>query len=119
MKRLLVIGLALSTLSGAAFAQTPPPREDEQSAPSADEDRRPPPPRTDDEDDMAPPPKEAREHGHMRPDGHRPPRPSKAAHFRIKTGDTKIDVKCAEDEPMKVCADMVLQILERAERSNY
>ena len=125
MKRFLLAGLALSALAGTAIAQTtppPPPHGGEQAAPSPDVAPRP---RVDadDIDDAAPrPPREAREHGHMRPEGHRPPPPpppSRAAHFHIKTGDTKIDVKCAENEPMKVCADLLLQILDRVERSNY
>lgn len=49
--------------------------------------------------------------------GHRPPPPppppSKAAHFRIEDGDTKIDLKCAEDEPMKACADLLIQVMDR------
>lgn len=131
MKRFLLAVLALSALAGTAIAQTPPPPPPpgaEQAAPSPDDA---PPPRVDadDNDDAAPPPpppppppRDAREHGHMRPEGHRPPPPpppSRAAHFHIKTGDTKIDVKCAENEPMKVCADLLLQILDRVERSNY
>jgi hypothetical protein len=49
--------------------------------------------------------------------GHRPPPPppppSKAAHFRIEDGNTRIDLKCAEDEPMKACADLLLQVMDR------
>ncbi|TCU28381.1 hypothetical protein EV131_102213 [Rhizobium laguerreae] len=45
--------------------------------------------------------------------GHRPPPPSKAAHFRIEDGNTRIDLKCAEDEPMKACADLLLQVIDR------
>jgi hypothetical protein len=47
--------------------------------------------------------------------GHRPPPPppSKAAHFRIEDGNTQIDLKCAEDEPMKACADLLLQVMDR------
>lgn len=128
MKRFLLAGLALSALAGTAIAQTPPPpppQGAEQAAPSPD-DAAPPRVDADDNDDAAPPPppppRDAREHGHMRPEGHRPPPPpppSRAAHFHIKTGDTKIDVKCAENEPMKVCADLLLQILDRVERSSY
>ncbi|MBB5573287.1 hypothetical protein QD357_04670 [Rhizobium sp. BR 317] len=46
--------------------------------------------------------------------GHRPMM-SKAARFRIESGDVKIDIKCAEDEPMKACADELNQILDRLE----
>ncbi|MGO7881434.1 hypothetical protein ACC721_37370, partial [Rhizobium ruizarguesonis] len=44
--------------------------------------------------------------------GHRPllPPPSKAAHFRIEDVNTKIDLPCAADEPMKACADLLLQV---------
>ena len=45
--------------------------------------------------------------------GHRGPPPSKAARFRIEDGDTRIDLKCAEDEPMKACADLLLQVMDR------
>jgi hypothetical protein len=56
---------------------------------------------------------------HRGPWGHRPPPPpSKAAHFRIEDGSVKIDVKCAEDEPMKACADELNQILKRLEGSS-
>ncbi|MDX7951212.1 hypothetical protein P7D22_08480, partial [Lichenihabitans sp. Uapishka_5] len=49
------------------------------------------------------------------PQGHRPPPPppSRAAHFRIERGDTGLDVKCADDEPMKSCADIALQLLDK------
>lgn len=52
--------------------------------------------------------------------GHRspPPPPSKAAHFRIEDGDTRIDLKCAEDEPMKACADLLLQVMDRLQGQN-
>ncbi|MGQ8633039.1 hypothetical protein ACUTJJ_16340, partial [Agrobacterium sp. DKPNP3] len=42
-----------------------------------------------------------------------PPPPSKAAHFRIEDGERKIDVKCADDEPMKACADIMMQIIDK------
>jgi len=45
---------------------------------------------------------------------HHPPL-SKAARFRIENGDVKIDVKCAEDESMRACADELNQILDRLE----
>jgi hypothetical protein len=47
--------------------------------------------------------------GHMPP----PPPPSKGAHFRIESGETKIDVKCADDEPMKACADIMMQLIDK------
>ena len=39
--------------------------------------------------------------------------PSKGAHFRLQDGDAAVDVKCADDEPMKLCAEITLQILEK------
>lgn len=44
----------------------------------------------------------------------RPPMPpSPAARFRVEKGDMKLDVRCAEEEPMRACADIVLQLLEK------
>jgi hypothetical protein len=39
--------------------------------------------------------------------------PTKGAHIILQDGDAIVDVKCADDEPMKVCADITLQILEK------
>jgi hypothetical protein len=39
--------------------------------------------------------------------------PSKAAHFRIEQGDNAIDVKCADEEPMRACSDIAMQFLDR------
>lgn len=50
--------------------------------------------------------------------GHMPPPPSKAAHFKIKSGGTMIDVKCADDEPTKVCADVLMQIMDKLQPSS-
>lgn len=41
-----------------------------------------------------------------------PPSP-KGAHFHVERGDTRVDVKCADDEPMKACADITLQLLDK------
>ncbi len=53
--------------------------------------------------------------GDMRPHrmGHFGPPPSKAARFHIETGDADIGIKCADDEPMKTCADFTLQLLDK------
>jgi hypothetical protein len=42
-----------------------------------------------------------------------PQPPSKAAHFRVEQGDNAIDVKCADEEPMRACADIAMQLLDR------
>jgi hypothetical protein len=39
--------------------------------------------------------------------------PSRGAHIILQDGDAMVDVKCSDDEPMKVCADITLQILEK------
>jgi hypothetical protein len=39
--------------------------------------------------------------------------PSKAAHFILQDGDALVDVKCADDESMRACADITLQILDK------
>jgi hypothetical protein len=133
MKILFATGLAFAALTTVSFAQQPP-AAPSPAAPSAQaqpatplsvvpevmntpetppphgRDTPPPPPGRD-----APPPPRGDDtamrghHGHMPP----PPPPSKAAHFRIASGDTKIDVKCADDEPTKVCADVLLQIMDK------
>lgn len=109
MKRLLLLaGLTLSLAAGAAVAQdTPPP-----APPAAGDAMTPPPP---------PPPEGPRgpeeamkgEKWHRGPEGRRPPPPSKAAHYRVETDDVKIDLKCADDEPAKACADLLMQTIDK------
>ncbi|NZD50679.1 hypothetical protein [Rhizobium leguminosarum] len=133
MQRLLLSGLALAALAGTAFAQQPPAPPSAGTPPAAAEPGSPPPP------PPPPSPSASDDDGRPmmggpdarpgdRPDdrwhgrrgdmgfrGHRPPPPppSKAAHFRIEDGNTRIDLKCAEDEPMKACADLLLQVMDR------
>ncbi|MBY5408969.1 hypothetical protein HFO98_10895 [Rhizobium leguminosarum] len=135
MQRLLLSGLALAALAGTAFAQQPPAPPSAGTPPVAGDPASPPPspspsPSDDDERIMGEPDArpgdrpDYRWHGRrgdmgFRGDGgfrgHRPlpPPPSKAAHFRIEDGNTRIDLKCAEDEPMKACADLLLQVMDR------
>lgn len=110
MKKLILAGTAAMMLAGTAFAQqppAPPAAPAETATPGKPGDPPPPPPK----------PGEARPHGPgpdgPGPDGRRGPPPSKAAHFRIHSGDTRIDVKCADDEPMKACADILLQVMDK------
>jgi hypothetical protein len=37
----------------------------------------------------------------------------KGAHIILQDGDAIVDIKCSDDEPMRVCADITLQILEK------
>ena len=39
--------------------------------------------------------------------------PHKGAHFRLEDGDAALDVKCPDDEPMKTCGEITIQILEK------
>jgi hypothetical protein len=80
----------------------------------------PPPGRPDamGEDDAGGPPPPHRGHGKKADDeggprGHRPPPPSRAAHFRIETGDAALDITCPEDEPMQGCADLTVRLLDK------
>ncbi|SES39632.1 hypothetical protein [Rhizobium sp. NFR03] len=113
MKHLLLLtGFSLSLAAGSGMAQdTPPPPP---APPVAADAMAPPPP--------PPPPAGPRgpeeamrggkgPHG---PEGHRPPPPpSKAAHYRIETDDVKIDLKCADDEPAKACADLLMSTIDK------
>ncbi|OLP53551.1 hypothetical protein BJF92_05140 [Rhizobium rhizosphaerae] len=109
MKSLLIAAFAFS-LAGSALAQDPPPPPGG-PAPVAGEAAPPPPPPP---GEAGRPPK-----GPGRPwmeEGRpMPPRPPKGAHFEIKKGDTKVEVKCADDEPMKACTDTLMQILDRVD----
>ncbi|MBY5647534.1 hypothetical protein HFO45_04520 [Rhizobium leguminosarum] len=128
MQRFLLSGLALAALAGTAFAQQPPAPPSAGTPPVAGDPASPPPnPSASDDDERMMGEPDARPGD--RPDyrwhgrrgdmgfrgfrGHRPPPPSKAAHFRIEDRNTRIDLKCAEDEPMKACADLLLQVLDR------
>jgi hypothetical protein len=101
-------GVAAAVLATAAFAQPPQPPSSgpRSSAPGAAPSPSPQPgsPAT---TGHAPQPPA----GGPRSEG--PPPPSKAAHFRIEQGDNAIDVKCADDEPMRACSDIAMQFLDR------
>ena len=120
MKAFLTAALTLAMLTGGALAQaaapspapagmTPPPAS---AAPPPVSTRVPPPPPpsgpavADDGGPGAPPPEGARGH-------HPPPPPPKSAHIHLQHGDTMLDVKCADDEPMTSCADLTLKMLDR------
>ena len=114
MKSILFAALSLALSAGATFAQqandaAPPPPD----RPAASSETPPPGPQgARGADDRQ------RSDWRRWPMRHRPPPPSKAAHFRIEDGTLKIDVKCSEDEPTKVCADLLLQILDRMDRQS-
>ncbi len=107
MKAIIGAGFALALLAGHALAQ------------SATQPPEPPPPSGDNgpmEARMSPDDQAGgRDGGDMRPRrmGHFRPLPSKAARFHIETGEANIGIKCADDEPMKACADFTLQVLDK------
>jgi hypothetical protein len=127
MKAFLLSGLTLALLTGGALAQA----NGQPPAPSAPGMTVPPPPAP----GLAPPPPpgvappligSGAEAGDMDgpppppppgapgPHGQRPPPPpERAAHFRLQRGDALVDVKCADEEPMKICADLALQMIDR------
>ena len=39
--------------------------------------------------------------------------PTKAAHFRVDRGDSRVEVKCPEDEPMRACVEATIQLYDR------
>lgn len=46
-----------------------------------------------------------------------PPRPE-GAHFKFTRGDNTIDVKCADDEPMRACVDAAGTLLDKVASMN-
>jgi hypothetical protein len=129
MKALLLSGLTLALLTGGALAQangqapaapapgvtpSPPPAPGVAPPPPPPPGVAPPPmgrgAEGDDMDGPPPPPPP----GGPGPRGQRPPPPpERAAHFRLQRGDALVDVKCADEEPMKICADLALQMIDR------
>ena len=118
MKRLLTSAALLTFLVGGAVAQPAIPRQPGAGPSQADAMQPPPPPggpRMMDDVGGPPPPPRGGPGGPGGPGGRRPPPPppSKAAHFRLEHGDMALDVKCADDESMKACADLTLQMLDK------
>jgi hypothetical protein len=101
-------GVTAVLLATAVFAQPPQPPSSgpRPSAPGAAPSP-PPQPGGPITTGQAPQPPAGSQRGEV------PPPPSKAAHFRVEQGDNAIDVKCADDEPMRACADIAMQLLDR------
>lgn len=81
----LLLTTAICTVS--ATAQTPPPPPD----------MRPPGP------------------GRMMEEDYRPSGPVKSARFRLQVGRTSLGMTCPDDETLKACADVAMQLLDKAE----
>lgn len=106
MNKVFVAGAALGAMlaAGVAVAQSPPPGA-------------PPPPPGEMRGPQGGPEGEMRgPHGGMgmmraMHDMHH--RDSKAAHFRFRKGDAMVDIKCADNEPMKACVDAGSALLDK------
>lgn len=99
--------------AAAAVAQPAPlPPEGPRGGPEAAPPQPPPPgARRPGPEAGGPPPPGAPRRGPDAPPP--PPPPPKGAHFIFERGGARIDVKCADDEPMKACADITLQMLDK------
>ena len=110
MKKILFAATALSFAATVAYAQTeaappPPPKPPAAGGPAV----------------MPPPPPPPAGPGEMRGPGRHGPgawhkhhgMPSKAAHFRIRSGDVMINVKCADDDTTRACGQTVMQIIDK------
>jgi hypothetical protein len=98
-------GVGAALFVTTAFGQPPqPPSSGRPSAPAAAPSPAPQPGSPTATGQAPQPPGSPRSEG---------PPPSKAAHFRVEQGDNAIDVKCADEEPMRACADIAMQFLDR------
>lgn len=113
MKIISVAAVTMALSAGATFAQQPsdapsPPPTATTAAPES----------TAQAQQAAPPSNQDRQ----RSDWHRGrgdrPMASRAARFYVQDGDVKIRIQCADDEPTKVCADLLLQMLDRLDGSS-
>ena len=109
MRASIGAAFALALLAGPALAQATPPVPPPQngggpgvSMPSAE------PP-----EDQARSSRDGEAMGGERRWRHPLHRMSKAAGFRVETGDVTLGIRCPEDEPMKVCGDFTLQLLDK------
>jgi hypothetical protein len=96
----LLVGLSAT----AAFAQSPP--ADTSPLPKA------PPAVT---ADNPPPPPGPRGPGADM--GHRPPPSERGARIHVENGRTRVDLRCANSDSTKECADALVQILDRLQTS--
>jgi hypothetical protein len=49
--------------------------------------------------------------------GHRPPPSERGARIHVENGRTRVDLRCANSDSTKECADALVQILDRLQTS--
>jgi hypothetical protein len=98
MTRIIALAGVAALLSGtAAFAQAPPPPGGPRPGPEAG----------------APPPPGDPRRGPDEPPPPPPPPPARGAHIVLERGDARVDVKCADDDTTRACADVALQLVDK------
>ncbi|MEN3150152.1 hypothetical protein ABCW43_22885 [Neorhizobium sp. IRAMC:178] len=112
MKRLLITAAAVLSLSANLSLAQETPNASPGAPPQAERDRAP---------NASPGPREPGadrdgDEWRMAPMADRRPLRERGARFRIENGRTTIDLRCADGEPTKDCADLLLQVLDRLER---
>ncbi len=104
-----IIGLSSAAVFGlistCALAQAP-------AEPS------PPPPPESSRQDPPPPPNSSSKDEERADDDWRSQPRERGARFHIENGQTRIDLRCADGDSTKDCADAVLQVLEHLQASN-
>lgn len=113
MRTKVVAGaLSVALFASSAWAQSPPPPPADMPGPTMGGMAPPPPPGGMMREGRGPSggmrhgPRDGR-------DGPPPPPPSKAAEFRFKRGPLEIRIRCAEEEPIKPCADAALTLMDK------
>lgn len=109
------LGLALFASSAWAQSETPPPPPPPGGMPGpAIGGMAPPPPPGDMVREGRGGPRGGMRHGPRDGrDGPPPPPPSRAAEFNFRRGPLEIKVRCAEEEPIKPCADAALTLMDK------
>jgi hypothetical protein len=108
MKKIIGLSAAIfGLISTCAFAQAP--AEPSPPPPASPESSRENPP---------PPPNSSRKNEDRADADWRSQPRERGARFHIENGQTRIDLRCADGDSTKDCADAVLQVLEHLQTSN-
>lgn len=98
---------AFGLLSTCAFAQAPAPSEPSPLPPPAPQSSR----------ESPPPPNVSHKNEERADDSWRSRPRERGARFHIESGQTRVDLRCADGDSTKDCADAVLQVLEHLQTS--